>query len=74
MAVEKIDENLCTGCGVCVEDCSMDVLRMDETSEKAYIKYPMDCMTCHMCEMVCPTDAIYVSPEPARSHKFVIKL
>ncbi len=74
MTVERIDENLCNGCGICVDDCSMDVFRLDEAIKKAYIKYGRDCMTCYMCEMVCPTKAIYVSPEPARSYKFVIKM
>ena len=74
MTIERIDENLCTGCGICVSDCPMDVLRMDEATEKPQIKYRGDCMTCYMCELVCPVDAIYVSPEHARSHKFLVKL
>jgi NAD-dependent dihydropyrimidine dehydrogenase PreA subunit len=41
----------------------MDVIRMDEESKKAIIKYPEECMCCDYCELDCPVDAIYVSPE-----------
>jgi len=39
----------------------MDVFIRKE--EKILIKNRNDCMTCHLCEMDCPTGAIYVSPE-----------
>jgi len=41
----------------------MDVIRLDEKGEKAIIKYPEECMCCDYCELACPVDAIYVSPE-----------
>lgn len=63
MAIEKIDSELCTGCGICVDSCPMDVIRMDENEGKAIIKYADDCMLCLFCERDCPEGAIYVSPE-----------
>ena len=72
MGIRKIDYELCTGCGTCVENCPMDVIRLDpeiyngETSPKAFIKYLRDCMTCYLCELECPEEAIYVSPERER--------
>ena len=30
-----------------------------------YIAYPKDCMSCHLCEDVCPEDALYVSARRA---------
>ena len=63
MGVKKIDEELCTGCGICFDICPMDVFRMDEEKEKAYIAYPKDCAVCYQCEQMCPVKAIYVSPE-----------
>jgi len=63
MAIEKIREGLCTGCGICVSSCAVDVIRMDKTTRKATICYPQDCMLCEMCVMECPEGAIEFSPE-----------
>lgn len=62
MAIDKIDQELCNGCGMCVNSCSMDVIRMDDEGKKAIIKYPEDCMLCGWCLEDCPTNAIHVSP------------
>lgn len=59
--ITRIDEEKCTGCGICVDTCPLDTLRLNE-KEKAYIAYPEDCMTCYLCEMSCAFDAIYVHP------------
>lgn len=63
MAIENIDQRSCIGCGVCVRSCPCDVIRMDESSSKAIIRYPEDCMLCELCSEKCPVNAIYVSPE-----------
>lgn len=62
MSIERIDANLCTGCGICIDCCAMDVIRFDTEQKKAVIKYPEDCMLCLQCEVLCPVHAIYVSP------------
>lgn len=62
MGIKSIDLELCNGCGICVERCPMDVLRMDEEPKKAFIKYLRDCQTCLKCENDCPTGAVYVFP------------
>ena len=62
MSIERIDPELCNGCGICINSCSVDVIRMDTETEKAIIRYPEDCMSCALCEEDCPQDAIYISP------------
>jgi len=63
MSIERIDPELCNGCGICVNICPMDVLRMDNKSKKAVIQYPEDCMLCEFCVLDCPENAISISPE-----------
>ena len=63
--IEEIKET-CTGCGICVASCPMDVIRLEKTGKKkkAAIKYRLDCMSCFNCEFDCPVPGtIYVSPE-----------
>ena len=61
MSIESIDAELCNGCGICVQICPMDVIRMDD--EKAVIRYPEDCMLCEFCALDCPVQAIIISPQ-----------
>ncbi len=62
MAIELIDERLCTGCKVCYDLCPMDVIRMRKRVEKAFVAYKGDCMSCYLCEIECPQEAITVIP------------
>lgn len=62
MAIEKIDQEKCTGCGTCVDTCPVDCLRLNETGDKATVRYPEECMLCGFCVAVCPEDAVVLSP------------
>ncbi|HIV72455.1 MAG TPA: ferredoxin family protein [Candidatus Aquabacterium excrementipullorum] len=58
-----VDEELCIahkGCTVCVDVCPMDLLAIDESSGKAFMKYD-ECWYCLPCEKDCPTGAIKVA-------------
>ncbi|MCK4422331.1 4Fe-4S binding protein [candidate division WOR-3 bacterium] len=50
-----IDDNRCTGCGICVEECPVDVIWME--NERANIDMN-ECIRCAICHDVCPTDAV----------------
>ena len=63
MPVKRIDPDKCNGCGLCVDYCPMDVIRMNEKTGIAEIRYPKDCIVCYNCEFDCPADAIYISSE-----------
>ena len=60
--IQSIDQEKCTGCGTCMEICPVDTFRIEEEIQKAGIKYPEDCLTCFLCEMRCPEEAIFVHP------------
>ena len=53
MAV-KIDKEKCTGCGVCVETCSLEAIKIEE--DKAVISE--ECVECSACISECPQEAI----------------
>lgn len=59
-----IIENRCKGCGLCVEFCPRNVLKIsDAFNRKGYhppfVAEPLACVGCHFCEEVCPEFAIY---------------
>jgi NAD-dependent dihydropyrimidine dehydrogenase PreA subunit len=55
----KVNEKLCTGCGVCVEVCPHNVFRIEE--RKAHIVNKKSCMECGACKKNCPSLAIEVN-------------
>jgi ferredoxin len=63
MAIERIDNSLCTGCGICVKSCPSDVLRLDPATKKAVVRYPEDCVLCEWCRKDCPEHAVVISPD-----------
>jgi NAD-dependent dihydropyrimidine dehydrogenase PreA subunit len=63
MPVTRYDLNLCNGCGKCVNSCSRDVFRLNDTKKKSVIAYPQDCDVCGLCALYCPTGSIIMTPE-----------
>ncbi len=58
MSVIRQDLSACTGCGMCVRVCPMDVFRLDTEHMKSVIAYVQSCQTCGQCWLNCPTDSI----------------
>ncbi len=49
--VAKINQDLCTNCGLCEEACRFDAIHLPEIN-------PISCEGCGVCEFVCPERAI----------------
>ena len=56
----QLDEDKCTGCGLCVRDCPALGLEFVKESKSAYklIYYPNRCAYCGQCEQACHRQAI----------------
>ena len=59
MLAVKINEELCDGCGTCVEQCPNKVFLVVEKKSRA--QNLKDCMACYLCETICPELAIKVT-------------
>ncbi|MBW1696782.1 MAG: 4Fe-4S binding protein [Deltaproteobacteria bacterium] len=59
----EVDINRCNRCGICVDMCPMDVLRI---SAKGYpfMRYRDDCWYCDVCVFVCPRQALEMKDLP----------
>ena len=59
----SVDEDLCTGCGLCVTGCGRGVFAYDYERQKAVVVEPLHCMVgCVTCANVCLDGAITFSP------------
>ncbi len=72
MSAVSIEPSTCTGCGLCVLACPVDVIRLDPQSGKAHVVYPRDCQVCYLCEDDCPTHSIALSHDVTNSRRFSI--
>lgn len=68
VAVIKIEEEYCKGCGYCIEICPKNVLRESSRVNKRGYNLPEiqnieECIRCKRCELICPEMAITVTGE-----------
>jgi ferredoxin len=50
-----IDDTRCTGCGICIDECPVGAIEMEE--DTAHILMD-DCVRCAVCHDVCPQEAV----------------
>jgi 2-oxoglutarate ferredoxin oxidoreductase subunit delta len=61
-----IEEDLCKGCGLCVDACPKDILKIDEGKRNAGGYHPVgitlqdECISCALCAEICPDVVIEV--------------
>ena len=60
--VAEIDQELCAGCGECLQVCRFDAVRMNESK---YFIDPIACEGCAACYYTCPCEAISMSEQLA---------
>ena len=53
-----IDDDSCTGCGLCVDVCAEDVYFGSQVGEVPIVSYPEVCFHCELCVSECPVEAI----------------
>jgi heterodisulfide reductase subunit A len=59
MYLAGVKEDLCMGCGVCVEACPYEARFLDPRTKVATIR-PFLCDSCGSCVAACPNDASYL--------------
>jgi len=56
----EVNEDLCSGCGVCVTVCPYDASKLEEVEEGEGMKAVIDlnkCKRCGVCISACPSEA-----------------
>ncbi len=55
----SIDENLCSGCGICVSSCPFEALELRTKDDKYTVHLNIEsCRGCGACSAACPSGAI----------------
>jgi ferredoxin len=52
----KVNNGICTGCGICVDACPMEAIKIK--NKKAVVSD--DCTECGICASECPNDALFL--------------
>jgi nitroreductase/NAD-dependent dihydropyrimidine dehydrogenase PreA subunit len=62
MGVMKVDKDLCTSCGLCIQNCPFRAWEMGE-DEFPKMKTEYECFSCYNCMVACPVEAISILEE-----------
>jgi len=64
----KVNQNICSGCGICVAICSYDALKL-EKSEDGLVSVIDDlkCKRCGLCVSACPAGAVTIKDNLAET-------
>ena len=60
--IELVSAHRCIVCDICVKVCPANVFASMPEAPPV-IARQNDCQTCLLCEIYCPTDALYVAPD-----------
>ncbi len=60
--IEIVSETRCIACDICERACPANVFDRDDRG-MPIIARQQDCQTCFLCEIYCPTDALFVHPQ-----------
>jgi NAD-dependent dihydropyrimidine dehydrogenase PreA subunit/DNA-binding Lrp family transcriptional regulator len=60
--LSKVNQDLCIGCGTCVEKCINDAIYLNENKKAERIE--AQCIGCGICAHFCPENAIYLEERP----------
>jgi len=62
--IRTTDEDLCTGCGQCVDICPVQAVKMEDDHPVVEMDW---CIGCGVCATVCPTEAVQIVIRPDKS-------
>jgi NAD-dependent dihydropyrimidine dehydrogenase PreA subunit len=55
MSLPVVDPNLCTACGICIDECPSGCYDLGDVAE---LNRPEDCTECEICVDACPNGSI----------------
>ena len=59
MGIMKVDKELCTSCGLCLQNCPFKAWEMG-ADEYPKLKDEYECFSCYNCMVACPVEAISI--------------
>jgi len=70
----EVDEDLCSGCSICVPLCPFDAIDMKKVGDKFTIEIDdLRCKRCGVCVTACPSSAIKINDKLNEKIKVAIK-